>query len=180
MALTPDERARLLAVARASITAKASGRAFVPPSGDGALGQPAGAFVTIRLGGALRGCIGSTGSDKPLVAVVARYAAAAASEDPRFPPLEAAHVASVTLEISVLGPIAPLPDVAALEIGRHGLVVEQGARRGLLLPQVAAEHGWDREAFLDQTCLKAGLRRRAWTSEVSLSYFEAEVFGEPS
>ena len=180
MPLGARERGRLLEVARAAIAATASGRAVAPPTNGGVLARPSGAFVTIRYEGALRGCIGATGRDEALIAVVSRCAAAAASTDPRFPPLKASLVASVQLEISVLGPIEPLTDIDTFEVGRHGLVVEEGDRYGLLLPQVAREHGWDRETFLEQACLKAGLGRRAWAEGAQLGYFEADVFGEPS
>ena len=176
--ITLAERRTLTEIARASLTARVSGQPYAAPSGEGTLARHAGAFVTIRHHDALRGCIGCTESDEPLVEVVARCAAAAATEDPRFPPLAVADVPEVEVEISVLSPLEPVDDVEDIVVGRHGLVVEAGTRRGLLLPQVATEWGWDRDTFLAQTCLKAGLSRHTWKSGARIFKFEADVFAE--
>ncbi len=176
--LSPAERTALLRFARHTIAAHlktASPPAPVPledPRGH------AGAFVTLRIGGELRGCIGFPGSDEPLDEVVGRCAVAAATEDPRFPPLTAEELPGLELEISVLTPIRPVADISEIEIGRDGLVAQGGFRKGLLLPQVATEHQWDREAFLSHTCLKAGLRPDAWRTGAKISRFQAEVFSE--
>jgi uncharacterized protein len=145
-------------------------------SGD-PLSRPCPAFVTLRHGDELRGCIGHLEADRPLADVVARAAVAAATEDPRFPPVTAAELDELAVEISVLGPMQLVSDPMTIEVGRHGLVVHAGARRGLLLPQVASEWGWDRETFLEQLCVKAGLPRGAWRT-AELFIFEAEVFGD--
>lgn len=139
----------------------------------------AGAFVTLRIKGALRGCIGYPEPELPLVDVVERCAVSAAISDPRFPPVSAAEWTEVDLELSVLGPIVPVHDLEEVRIGRDGLIVESGRRRGLLLPQVAVEWKWDAAEFAAQTCVKAGLPRDAWKSGAELFKFEAEVFGEP-
>ncbi|HJO38713.1 MAG: AmmeMemoRadiSam system protein A [Vicinamibacterales bacterium] len=177
--LNEAQRAALLEIARASVVARVNGRSYAPPRVP-ALDQRAGAFVTLHRDGTLRGCIGSLGDTEPLVDVVARCAAAAAISDPRFPPLDATAVGQVTLEISVLGPMEQVTDPTEIEVGRHGVVVKDGDRHGLLLPQVATEWGWDREELLAQTCVKAGLARHAWTGMGALVVhrFEAEVFGE--
>ena len=109
-----------------------------------------------------------------------RCAADAATEDPRFPPVTAAELPEITIEVSVLGPLEAIDprDAGAIQIGRHGLVAEQGHRRGLLLPQVATEWGFDRGQFLAQTCAKAGLPRDAWQRGARIYRFEAEVFGD--
>ena len=107
-----------------------------------------------------------------------RCAGDAATLDPRFPPLPLDDLPKVVLEISVLGPVEPVADSAEIEVGRHGLVVEQGTHRGLLLPQVPTEWGWDRATFVSQTCVKAGLAPDAWRSGARLFTFEADVFGE--
>ena len=138
----------------------------------------AGAFVTLRIHGALRGCIGYPEPELLLVEVVERCAVSAATSDPRFPPLSAAELSEVDLELSVLGPIEPVRDIREVSVGRHGLVVELAHRRGLLLPQVAAEWKWDATEFAAQTCIKAGLPRDAWQKDATLFKFEAEVFGE--
>lgn len=138
----------------------------------------AGAFVTVRIRGQLRGCIGYPEPDLPLVEVIERCAVSAALSDPRFPPLSADEWSVVDLEVSVLGPIEPVDDIREVVVGRHGLVVELGRRRGLLLPQVAVEWKWDSAEFVAQTCIKAGLPRDAPKNGASLFKFEAEVFGE--
>jgi AmmeMemoRadiSam system protein A len=178
--LTKDERADLLRLARRSIAARLEGvadpvRHRGPGPGDRVL---AGAFVTLHLRGDLRGCIGYPWGDRVLREVVARSAAQAATEDPRFPPLSPDELPEVEIEISVLGGIQVVHDVNEIEVGRHGLIAEQGARRGLLLPQVASERRWDRETFMAQTCVKAGLEPDAWKRGARLFRFEAEVFGE--
>src|SRR5262249_36825734 len=124
-------------------------------------------------------CIGTLECRRPLVEEVARVAVCAAREDPRFAPLTASELDGLDVEVSVLGPLEPIDpgDPGAFAIGRHGLVVEQGARRGLLLPQVAIEHHWSREAFLSQTCVKAGLPPDAWRRGATVYRFAADVFG---
>lgn len=178
--LSDVERRRLLAIAREAIRARLRNQPYSPPPVEGALATPAGAFVSVHRGRQLRGCIGYVERDRRLVEVVARAAAAAAAEDPRFAPLTEEELPQVTLEISVLGPLEPVERIEDIEIGHHGLVVEDGWRRGLLLPQVATEWGWDRETFLDHTCLKAGLPADQWRRGARLYRFEAEVFSEPA
>ena len=176
--MTSGERATLLGLARASVEAVVSGGAPpVPPPG----GPPAvsGVFVTLRRGGTLRGCLGTLGPNLDLGADVVRCAAEAAAVDPRFPPVTAGELGELSIEISVLGPLEPIePRADAFTVGRHGLVVEAGLRRGLLLPQVAVEWGWTPEAFLDAICVKAGLPADAWRGGVSLFRFTADVFGD--
>lgn len=138
----------------------------------------AGAFVTLRVRGELRGCIGYPEGDCPLIEVVERCAISAAVSDPRFPAVRALEWQLINLEISVLGPIEPVHDIGEVEIGRHGLIAELGKRRGLLLPQVAVEWEWDREVFASETCAKAGLPKNAWRTGATLFKFEADVFGD--
>jgi AmmeMemoRadiSam system protein A len=176
--LEPDERGTLLRLARDAIAARLEGRAVDLPVATGGLTRRTGAFVTIGHRNRLRGCVGSVERHERLIDVVARCAGDAATMDPRFPPLPLDDLADVVLEISVLGPFEPIEDPASVEVGRHGLVVEQGKRRGLLLPQVPGEWGWDRETFLSQTCVKAGLASDAWKTGARLFTFEAYVFGE--
>jgi AmmeMemoRadiSam system protein A len=175
-----DEASRkgLLTRARAAI-ARAIGADLVPNPQSPIPGEMrAGAFVTLRMHGALRGCIGYPDPQLPLIEVVERCAVSAAVSDPRFSPLTLSEWESVDLEISVLGPIEIVRDVTEIEVGRHGLVVEFGRRRGLLLPQVATEWNWNAMEFASQTCAKAGLPRDAWQKGARLYRFEAEVFGE--
>jgi uncharacterized protein len=178
--LTSAERSALLRFARDTIAALLSRGA--PPS-PVPLADPrdhSGAFVTLHADGELRGCIGHPGSDRPLDEVVGQCAVAAATEDPRFPPVTAAELPDVEIEISVLTRIRRVDDVREIEVGRDGLIVQDGHRRGLLLPQVASERGWDRDTFLSHTCLKAGLRPDAWRTGATISRFQAEVFSERS
>ena len=136
-----------------------------PAPGDlGSLPEATGAFVTLKRDGQLRGCIGTLECRRPLAEEIARVAVSAAREDPRFDALRPTELDDLDVEVSVLGPLEEIDprDPGAIEIGRHGLVVEQGHRRGLLLPQVATEWGWDREQFLSQTCTKAGLPADCW------------------
>ena len=149
-----------------------------PPDPQTGSALRAGAFVTLRLRGELRGCIGYVESDLPLEEVIERCAVSAAVSDPRFPPLRTSECGEVEVEISVLGPIEPVADVSDVIVGRHGLVCELGRRRGLLLPQVAREWNWNAFEFASQTCLKAGLPMDAWRQGARLFKFEAEVFGE--
>lgn len=142
-----------------------------------ALRRPLGAFVTISLGGALRGCIGSIVGLGPLEENVWRMARAAALEDPRFPPLTAPEWARADLEISVLDELTPCPDPSLIEVGRHGVALQYGGRSGVFLPQVPVEQGWDRETYLDHLCLKAGVPRGTWRlPQARLYWFEAQVF----
>ena len=176
--LTAAQRAMLLRLARTSIAGSVLGQpaADVDPM---PLPDASGVFVTIKRHGALRGCLGTLQNRRGLATEVMRCAIDSAREDPRFSPVGADELSDLHLEISVLGPleeIEPRPD--AFTIGEHGLVVEQGFHRGLLLPQVATEWGWTAEQFLEQTCVKAGLPRDAWRHGVRLYRFGAEVFGD--
>jgi AmmeMemoRadiSam system protein A len=177
-ALTDADRRALLEIARAAIAVCVGDGQPVELSLSDALTRPGGAFVTLHHGGALRGCIGNPAPDDSLADVVARCAAASATEDPRFAPLSREELADLTLEISVLGPIEVVVTIEEIQIGRHGLIVELGRRRGLLLPQVATEWEWDRETFLVQTCKKAGLAPDAWQRGAKIFRFEAEIIRE--
>jgi AmmeMemoRadiSam system protein A len=144
-----------------------------------ALAAPGAAFVTLHVGGALRGCIGTLERRRALWAVVADMAAAAAARDPRFPPIEVADLSEMTVEISVLTPDVVIHRPEEIQIGRHGLDVRRRGARGLLLPQVAVEHGLDPETFLAATCRKAGLPADAWhDADTEIRVFEADVFGD--
>jgi AmmeMemoRadiSam system protein A len=176
--IEPADRQRLLEIARAAVSARVTGQPYVPAASGGTLDRRSGAFVTLTEHGELRGCIGYPDPEDTLVRVVAHCAAAAAVSDPRFPPVGRDDLPRLHIEISVLGPITPVSDPAEVVVGRDGLIVQQGLRRGLLLPQVATEWRWDRDTFLSQTCIKAGLPPDAWKRGAQLFRFEAEVFGE--
>lgn len=172
-----EDRRQLLRLARESIAAYLDHRAL-PHTDSPAAQRPGGAFVSLHNHGELRGCIGHIEATQPLGAVVSRCAIAAATEDPRFPGVTTSELNEVDVELSLLGDLEPVNSVDEIEIGRHGLVIEMGWHRGLLLPQVATEWGWDRESFVAHTCSKAGLPRDAWKHGANLFKFEAEVFGE--
>jgi AmmeMemoRadiSam system protein A len=174
-----DEATRraLMDFARAAIVGHVT-RGGVPECGTPQLMSPrGGAFVTIHHRGTLRGCIGHVEANEPLAMVILRCAVAACSADPRFPPVGPSELNQLTVELSLLGPLEAISGPPDIELGRHGLVVEKGRARGLLLPQVAIEWQWDRETFLAETCRKAGLASDAWRTGARLWRFEAEVFG---
>ncbi len=177
--MLPDaDRAALIALARDAVTSAVCGGPLPEPAETGIFTRVAGAFVTLSIRGELRGCIGQVEPRDPVGAVIVHCAAAAALEDPRFPPVSPIEVASLDIEVSLLTPAEEVIDVDRIEIGRHGLIVSHGGCRGLLLPQVATEHGWSREQFLVQTCRKAGLAKDAWQRGAKIYCFEAEVFGD--
>jgi AmmeMemoRadiSam system protein A len=172
-----EERNLLLQLAHRSIELALEERRvdLTPPTAH--LAERRGAFTTLHLAGALRGCIGYVPPSQSLYATVAETARAAALDDPRFAPVTPAEAPHLKIEVSVLS----LPQLIRAEdvvVGQHGLVVSQGNRRGLLLPQVPVEWGWDRETFLTQTCLKAGLPPDAWQRGAQIQAFTAEVFAE--
>jgi AmmeMemoRadiSam system protein A len=179
--MIPDvDRQALLGVARSAIGSSLGQDARVTGGGGGdTLNQPAAAFVTLHSHGELRGCIGHVEANRPLRDVVASCAVSAAKADPRFAPVTADELASLDIEISVLSGFEPVHSIDEIEVGRHGLLIESGWRRGLLLPQVAPEWNWDAAQFVAQTCRKAGLPPDAWPARGATLYrFEAEVFGE--
>jgi AmmeMemoRadiSam system protein A len=137
-----------------------------------------GAFVTLKIDGRLRGCIGHVIGVVPLWRAVRDNAIAAAFEDPRFHPLQADELPLTHIEISALTPLRRAT-ADQVTVGRDGILIERGRARGLLLPQVAVEYGWDLETFLDHTCRKAGLEAGCWRHpDTVISTFSAEVFGE--
>lgn len=155
-----------------------------PPTDTATLTEDRGAFVTLESNGDLRGCIGRPYPRQPGHEAVRRGAVGAATEDPRFPPLTREEVSHITVEVSLLGtpePVSPEPDRSdpGVEVGRDGLIVNAGGNSGLLLPQVAIEHGWSVEEFLEQTCRKARLPRDCWRDDdVEIQRFTAAVFAE--
>ena len=180
---THQERQLLLRIARNAIAHALGMRRDVPavPDGAGPLAAPAGAFVTLRLEGELRGCIGYVDAVRPLAGAVSEVAVRAALYDPRFPPLTRSELPHVEIEISVLSPLRRILGESEVEVGVHGLVIECRGARGLLLPQVAVEQGWDRRRFLEYTSVKAGLPPEAWKDpEAQLFSFTADVFAESS
>lgn len=180
--LTSKERGVLLSIARKSIeTHIQSGQIYIEPREEKTLNARNGCFVTIKQNGQLRGCIGNFQSELPIFREVAEMAVASASKDPRFYPMKEEDLNDFSLEISVLSPLHKIEVFEEIEVGKHGIYLEKGYYRGVLLPQVAIEHGWDRETFLNQTCVKAGLPTDAWSADDAEIYiFSAQVFGEES
>lgn len=179
---SPEERELLLRLAHAAIISALEGRELdsLTPSAHHSqhLSEPRGAFTTLYARGNLRGCVGYPTALFPLHRTVMETARAAAFDDPRFVPVTLAEAPELLISISVLSPLRPI-FADAVEVGRHGLLITDGARRGLLLPQVPVEHGWDRITFLEQTCRKASLPLDAWRSaQVKIEAFTAEVFAD--
>lgn len=178
--LSPNEKSALLAIARKAIeTLVKAGETYVEPREEMSLNRRNGCFVTIKQRGQLRGCIGNFQSEHPLFREVAEMAVASATKDPRFYPMREDDLMNFTLEISVLSPLVKIESIEEIEVGKHGIYLEKGFYRGVLLPQVAIEHGWNRDTFLKQTCLKAGLPTNAWSADDAEIYvFSAQIFGE--
>jgi AmmeMemoRadiSam system protein A len=177
--LSETDRQSLLDLVRRSIAEAVS----LPKSAgenpqSGILLEKRGVFVTLHARGRLRGCIGVIDPVEPLAESIARCAAGAALHDPRFSPVRAEELPELQIEISLLSPLDPiLPE--NVEIGKHGLLITQGSKRGLLLPQVAVEHKLTRDQFLEETCRKAGLKPSAWQeAETIILGFTCEVFSE--
>jgi AmmeMemoRadiSam system protein A len=174
---SPEERAVLLRLAHDSISSALEKReiSFDPPTPH--LAEPRGAFTSLYLRGELRGCVGYVLPSSSVYGAVAETARAAAFDDNRFPPVTPSEAPHLEIELSILSP--PLPIHAeGIEVGRHGLLISQNDRRGLLLPQVPVEHKWDLATFLEQTCRKAGLPLDAWQEGATIEAFTAEVFGD--
>jgi|SRR5580658_3540634 AmmeMemoRadiSam system protein A len=177
--LSEIDRQSLLDLARRAIAEAVS----LPKSaGDnpqsGIFAEKRGVFVTLHAGGRLRGCIGVVEAADPLSESIARCAAGAALHDPRFSPVRPEELPELQIEISLLSPLEPiLPE--NIEIGKHGLLISRGPKRGLLLPQVAVEHKLSRDQFLEETCRKAGLNATAWQEpETKILGFTCDAFSE--
>ena len=177
---TKEDKIFLLKLARNVISAECRGEHYrIPPYTSKVFDEPRGAFVTLHKHGQLRGCIGYIEPIKPLVETIVEMAKAAAFNDWRFPPVKAEEVPELDIEISILSPIKEIKDTNEIVVGKHGIIITRGMHRGLLLPQVATEWGWDREKFLEQTCLKAGLPTDAWKEKgTKIEIFSAEIFNE--
>jgi AmmeMemoRadiSam system protein A len=177
--LTKKEQKELLKIARETIIEHVTNRK-VPAvvTALPGLNLHSGCFVTIKQKGELRGCIGNFVSDQPLYQLVQEMAVSAATRDPRFYPMKVNDLADFTLDISVLSPLVKADSVEEIQVGKHGIYIVKGSYRGVLLPQVAREYGWNRDQFLQHTCIKAGLPEDAWQGECDIYIFSAQVFGE--
>ncbi len=170
----------LLTIARDAIHNKLENQPFTPsPREEQRLNERAGCFVTLKLNDQLRGCIGNFQSRRPLFQEVALMAVAAATEDPRFAPLTLVELDQVNIEITILSPLEKINGPDDIIVGQHGIYLEHGYNRGVLLPQVASEHHWDALTFLRQTCNKAGLSADMWQSEDTELYrFSGQIIAE--
>jgi len=180
--LTHELKRELLGIARNSIAAALQpkpARTVGSPLVSQELSKPCGAFVTIRMDRDLRGCIGYMESHLPLAEVIAEVAVKAALDDPRFPPLALRELDQVTLEISILSPMRRISSMEEIHVGEHGLMLELESSKGVFLPQVATEYGWNAEEFLEAVCGKSGLHRLSWKdANAKISVFTAEVIDE--
>jgi len=180
--LSAGEQKTLLEIARSTVEAYVrEGRRPEFDPAEERLRDKAGCFVTLHnRRGQLRGCIGTFEADRPMYVNVRDMAIQAATRDPRFPAVTEAELGDLQLEVSVLSPRWEIADPAAeVEVGKHGLYITRGLNRGVLLPQVATEQGWNRETFLDHVCLKAGLPSGTWKDpDAKIEVFTAQVFGE--
>jgi AmmeMemoRadiSam system protein B/AmmeMemoRadiSam system protein A len=181
-ALTDAEKAHLLSLARHAVAVTTGIESHPPAALDTpGLKDAKGAFVTLKIAGRLRGCIGMIESRQPLTETVVEMARAAATGDPRFAVLSGEEFSRILIEISVLSKPRLVESWKDITVGRDGVIVEQGLNRGLLLPQVAVEAGWDAKAFLEFTCEKAALPRDAWRDDdTRIHTFSADVFAEDS
>lgn len=180
-ALDEEEKLKLLEISRSTLETYMHSGTLAEVSSEGLTGilqQPAGAFVSLYMGGRLRGCIGNFAPDKPLYMVVQEMTLAAALNDSRFAPVEASELEYISIEVSVLTPLQLITSVDEFQLGKHGIYMSKGDKSGTFLPQVAQSSGWSTEEFLGRCSRdKAGLGYEGW-KEADLYVYEAIVFGE--
>jgi AmmeMemoRadiSam system protein B/AmmeMemoRadiSam system protein A len=177
--LNEDNKRILLEIARESIKSHLTGKPLPEFEIPDALNEFGAAFVTLNENNQLRGCIGHTTAVEPLYKTISICAVQAAVGDPRFPPVTPDEIGKLRIEISVLTPMKKIESIDEVKVGRDGLMIFKGSRRGLLLPQVATEYGWNATQFLEQTCLKAGLNINDYKLPDAVIYrFQAVIFGE--
>lgn len=181
MKLNKKDQKELLAIARKTLESfLKNGKIPQFEFSNAKFKQPCGVFVTLKKDGQLRGCLGELETKESLGKMVQKNAVAAATKDPRFPPVRLIELPEIRIEISVLSPLKMIDDPKKIKLGKHGVMIKKSWRRGVFLPQVAAETGWTKEAFMGHLCSqKAGLDWDAWkTGEVDIYIFTAQVFGE--
>lgn len=177
--LTEDQQKTLLKLARQAITHfMEKGKPPAIKTDDETFKQKRGAFVTLKVKDQLRGCIGYPVPFKSLFETIVDVAISAATKDFRFCPIDQKELHETKIEISVLSPAEPIKDISEIEVGKHGIIISDGPHRGLLLPQVPVEWGWDRETFLSHGCMKAGLDEDVWKKGARIEIFSAQVFSE--
>ncbi len=177
--LTRAARRELLTIARAALTDHiTTGRIPNPAAASRELQIRQGMFVTLTIGGNLRGCMGHFDNDTPIAELAARQAVVSATHDPRFARVQPQELAAISIEISVLSNPEPVPSWRDIVVGTHGVIIEKSGRRATFLPQVAPEQGWDRDTMLSHLAVKAGLTPGAWREGASFKVYTAQVFGE--
>jgi AmmeMemoRadiSam system protein A len=177
--LSEEEQKILLSVARESIKTHLTGNKPVFRKVNHPLFlEKRGAFVTLKKNHELRGCIGTFTTEKTLYETIAEMAIAAATKDPRFYPLDLNELDTISIEISVLSELSLVKNISEIEVGKHGIYIVKGHRKGVLLPQVATDQMWDRKTFLEHTCIKAGLQPDEWKEGAEIYIFSAQIFGE--
>jgi AmmeMemoRadiSam system protein A len=177
--LNPVLKNALLKLAREAIVHYLkAGKTLKKKINDDILKEKRGAFVTIKVNGKLRGCIGYPLPHKPLFETIIDCAQSAASKDYRFRPLSLEELPDTEIEISVLSLPKPIKNISEIKIGEHGIIIKEGKHKGLLLPQVPVEWNWDLETYLRHGCLKAGLDENAWKEAAKIEVFSAQVFSE--
>jgi len=178
--LSRSQQEWLLCAARAAVRANLCHDVpFSPETADPDLLDTRPVFVSVHSGGALRGCIGVLETAAPLIEAVVSCAISATADDPRFPPVTGEELPQLTFEISILSAPWTITGSEDVQVGRDGVIVTNGSRKALLLPQVGAREGWAARELLAAVCLKAGLPDTAWRLPgVKLEAFTAEVFSE--
>ena len=176
--LNGKEQRELLWIVRETVKHRLKNEDFNPSCELDGLRQKRGLFVTLHYMGRLRGCIGTFTSDLPLYGAAAKMALSAAFNDPRFEPVSPSEIDKIDIEISVLSSLQEVKKLEDIKVGVHGIYITKGSHRGVLLPQVALEQGWNAEEFIAHTCMKAGLPADAWKKGARIEIFSAQVFGE--
>lgn len=177
--LTEEQQGELCQLAHKTLEEYVRGNVLkILETDDPALNQLSGVFITLRKAGALRGCIGQLWAENPIYQAVQENTIAAATRDPRFSPVMVEELGDISVKISVLSPLHKINKINEIIVGTHGLMIEYVGRRGVLLPQVPLERGWDRTTFLENLCLKAGLPPNAWKDNPTIYSFTSFEFGD--
>lgn len=176
--LSEADKKELLRIARDTIeTYVRTGKKPPVKTASKPLLDKGAAFVTLKKHGDLRGCIGDIIAHQPLVDSIQGNAVNAATHDPRFDPVQPGELAAIDIEISVLTPMQPVADWKEIVVGQDGVLLLKGMNRGVFLPQVPTEQGWNLQQYLDNLARKAGLPYGQW-KDAKLEKFQAIVFGE--
>ncbi len=179
--LNPAQKIKIIDIVRKTlIQYTKKGKAYLPKIEDSELKEKKGVFITLRKRGVLRGCVGCIESSLPLYLEARDMAIAAASQDPRFPPLAESELENLQIEVSVLSSLKKVKNPDEIILGEHGVLVKKNSQTGVFLPQVARETGWQREEFMNNLCLnKAGIRPDSWKNGgCDIFIFRVEAFSD--